>query len=348
MTRPRALLRADASTAIGTGHVVRCLTLAQELIRVGWSASLASRDLPDGLRQVAAAAGVTILDIPSSASIDDEIGQIASEPGQFGLLVADHYGIGARWFDRLAGRFAMSMAIDDLADRDQPVNVVLNQNLGVSPEIYDDLVPAGATVLCGPRFALVRAAFRSRRARMPNRSGVIERVLVFLSGADADDVTSRAVRALAGLDLRVDVVVGAAYRELGALRAEASSTPGVTVHVNIDRMEVLMAAADLAIGAPGSASWERCTLGLPSVIITLADNQRAIERALVDAGAADSVGWHADVTPEMIRAAVERLRADPDRVRAMSGAAANVTDGRGTIRVVAEIQRRWKEGVAPG
>jgi UDP-2,4-diacetamido-2,4,6-trideoxy-beta-L-altropyranose hydrolase len=346
MTTPRALLRADASTSIGTGHIVRCLTLAEALIREGWSVTLASRDLPDGLARLAAAGGVGILEIPTSASIDDEIGRIVSQHGPIGLLVADHYGIGASWFDGLAGRFAMSMAIDDLADRKQPVDVVLNQNLGTTSAIYRHLVPAGATVLCGPRFALVREAFRSRRARMAARSGVIDRVLVFLSGSDANDVTSRAVRALAGLELYIDVVVGAAYGHLETLRAEAASTPGVTVHVNIDRMDALMATADLAIGAPGSASWERCTLGLPSLLVTLADNQRAIERALVEAGAADSVGWHADVRPEMIRAAVQRLRADPPRVRAMSDAAANVTDGRGTIRVVEEIQRRWKGGVA--
>ena len=103
-------------------------------------------------------------------------------------------------------------------------------------------------------------------------------------------------------------------------------------------MADLMDEADLAIGAASSASWERCTLGLPALLVTLADNQVAAERLLVEAGAAVSIGWHHAVSAADIERAVRRLRADPVRVAAMSVAAAGVTDGRGTERVVAEIE----------
>jgi UDP-2,4-diacetamido-2,4,6-trideoxy-beta-L-altropyranose hydrolase len=345
MSARRAIFRADAAPAIGTGHIVRCLTLARALLREGWTAGLASRELPVGLREMAVDAGVEIIAIPATASVSDEIGLITEDPRSLDLVVADHYGIDAAWFDALAGRAALSMAIDDLADRDQPVDIVLNQNLGIPADAYDRLIPSDATLLSGPRYALVGEAFPARREHMRVRSGTVDRILVFLGGADIEDVTSRAWQAIVDMDVVIDVVVGSAYRHLGALRQQLASRRAAALHVNIDRMDALMDAADLAVGAPGSASWERCTLGLPSVLITLADNQRPIERGLVDAGAAISVGWHDHVTPDMIRAEVDRLRAQPARVTAMSRAAAAVTDGHGTSRVVREIERRSAERV---
>jgi spore coat polysaccharide biosynthesis predicted glycosyltransferase SpsG len=110
-------------------------------------------------------------------------------------------------------------------------------------------------------------------------------------------------------------------------------------------MAELMDEADLAIGAASSASWERCTLGLPALLVTLADNQVVAERLLVEAGAAESIGWHDAVTAADIERAVRSLRTDPARVAAMSSAAANVTDGRGTERVVAEIEAMVARGV---
>jgi UDP-2,4-diacetamido-2,4,6-trideoxy-beta-L-altropyranose hydrolase len=161
---------------------------------------------------------------------------------------------------------------------------------------------------------------------------------VFISGADAPDVTSRAVTALEGIGCPVDVVVGAAYTHLAGLRAIVAGQPRTQLHVNTEEMVDLMDAADLAIGAASSASWERCTLGLPALLVTLADNQVAGERLLVEAGAAVSIGWHDAVGAADIERAVKALRADPARVAAMSVAAVAVTDGRGTDRVVTEIE----------
>ena len=132
--------------------------------------------------------------------------------------------------------------------------------------------------------------------------------------------------------------MGAAYPHLAGLREIVAGQPVTRLHVNTEAMADLMDEADLAIGAASSASWERCTLGLPALLVTLADNQVAAERLLVEAGAAVSIGWHDAVSAADIERAVRALRADPARVAAMSVAAAGVTDGRGTERVVAEIE----------
>ena len=339
MTARHAVFRADASPSIGTGHVIRCRTLASALVARGWTATLATRALPDGLSSSLRRAGVGMLVLDAAMPLAADPDRIAAGTDRpIALLVADHYGIDAAWLAAMRAHASVTMAIDDLADRPQPVDLLLNQNLGVDATRYDALVPADARVLIGPRFALVRPEFAELRARPRARDGRVERVIVFIGGADEADLTSLAVDALIDLDLPGDVVVGSAYGPLDALRARLDIHPALRLHVNVDAMADLMDGADLAIGSPGSASWERCTVGLPTVLVAIADNQRVVERGLVEVGAAVSLGWHASVTAAMVTDTLRTLIADPVRVAAMSHAAAAVTDGHGSDRVIAAIE----------
>jgi UDP-2,4-diacetamido-2,4,6-trideoxy-beta-L-altropyranose hydrolase len=344
MSPGHAILRADASPAIGTGHVVRCRTLGGALVARGWTASLVTRALPEGLGSSVRAAGLSVVAIPADLPPASEPAHLRSVLGDHRatLIVADHYGVGAEWFDGVRDLARVTMAIDDLGDRAQPADVLLNQNLGSDVGRLASLIPAEARLLTGPRYALVDPAFAALRAngRTASRGldGGIRRVMVFISGADPNDVTGRAVDALIGLDIGVDVVVGAAYSDVDSLRARVERLQAGRLHVNVSTMPAITDQADLAIGAPSSASWERCTLGLATVLIALADNQLGVERALVDAGAALTAGWHSSVTSASIRAIVVELMAEPARVAAMARAAAAVTDGRGTQRVVEEIE----------
>ena len=334
------LLRADASSTIGTGHVIRCQTLAVELVLRGWAATLASRDLPPGLARSVRASGIALVELPVDGTSEDEPKAIARNVSRpMDLVVVDHYDLGADW-ERAAAPWAdRAMAIDDLADRFQDVDIVLNQNLGASASRYLGLVPSPTRILSGPSFALIRPEFAAARARGRLREGRLDRILVFMSGIDRDDVTGRAARAAAALGVRVDVVVGADYPSQAALRAWARARPGVDLHVDTPDMAGLMERADLAIGAAGSASWERCTLGLPTVLVTLADNQAETARLLAEAGAAVDLGWHASVTAGDLEDALNELANDRERLVAMSEAAARITDGRGTIRVADELER---------
>jgi UDP-2,4-diacetamido-2,4,6-trideoxy-beta-L-altropyranose hydrolase len=340
MTVRHAVFRADASPEVGIGHVVRCRTLAEALVGRGWTATLATRDLPAGLVPSLTEAGVEILELgPGSTPSAEAEAANKGMDRAITLLVADHYDLGAAWFDVARDGVDVLMAIDDLADRPLPVDLLLNQNLGAEAGQYRGLVSPGARVLTGPSYALVGRAFAERRASARTRTGHVDRVLVFLSGADPADVTAIAVSALEDIEVSVDVVVGAAYSHLESLRALVARHPAMELHVNVDTMAELMDRADLAIGAPSSASWERCALGLPTVLVALADNQSTVGRLLVERGAAVMAGWHATVSPAMIRDLIVSLSADPAHVREMSRAAAAVTDGHGTDRVVAEIER---------
>jgi UDP-2,4-diacetamido-2,4,6-trideoxy-beta-L-altropyranose hydrolase len=334
------VLRADASASIGTGHLVRSRTLAEALMTRGWRATIATRELPDELADGLVRAGIAILRVSGDAAGTEptEIG--AGVGGEVTLVVGDHYGLDSDWFDGMRRHLpgAALMAIDDLADRPLPVDLVLDQNLGASAARYATLVPPGTRILAGPAYALLRPEFAAARERGRTRDGTVERILIFFSGADAPDVTSRAVLGVAGIGLPVDVVVGAAYPHLGGLEEIVAGQPATRLHVNTAAMAELMDEADLAIGAASSASWERCALGLPALLVTLADNQVDAERLLVEAGAAESIGWHDALTAADIDRAVRALCADPGRVAGMASAAAAVTDGRGTERVVAEIE----------
>lgn len=345
MLSRHVVLRADASPSIGTGHVMRVLTLASALVARGWRATLVARDLPPLLRQPVTKAGVDVIDLSSDGGTGAELSEFTEAIGDepITLLVADHYQIEASWFDALRSRATLLMAIDDLADRPMPADLILNQNLGAGRGLYGANLLPGSILLSGPTFALVRPEFAELRRIAQPRDGVVERVFVFISGADPHDVVARVVAALAPIDVHTDVVVGAAYQATARLRAIISQHPAMSLYVNVDDIAKLMARADMAIGAPSSASWERCTLSLPSVLITVAENQIRVADELVKARAAVSAGWHSRVTARSVRKIVSELREDQERVAEMSIAAGKVTDGLGVERVVSQIEQMISE-----
>ena len=341
MTAPLAIFRADASAIIGTGHVIRSRTLAQALAERGWSTVLAAREVPDALAGSWPGGDSALVRLPAEGPLELDPARVAERLGPgASLVVGDRYGLDARWVDatRLATPDAIVLAIDDLADRPIPADLLLNQNLGTTDETYARLLPPGTALLAGPMYALVRPEFAALRGRP--RDGRVERLLVFMSGSDRTNVTARAVDALSGLGRPFDVIVGASYDHLDGLRSSVAAAHDATLHVNTDEIARLMARADLAVGAPSSASWERCVVGLPTVLVPLADNQVPVGEGLDRAGAGVRLAWQDNVTAADIRAAVEELLADPERVAAMSRAAAAVTDGRGTERVVAVVEAR--------
>ena len=256
---------------IGTGHVVRCLTLGRALVQRGWAVGMVGR-MPDGLLNSFAASGVTPHLLPDDLPLDVEPSWLRDNGLLAGVdvVISDHYAIAAMWQDAVADGERLVAAVDDLAAVPMAVDLLLNQNLGANRDRYRGLVPGDAVVLTGPRYALVRPAFAVAREAGIDRDGMVRRVLVFMSGADEHDVTSTAAAAVVWAGVPADIVVGSAYPYLDRLSRQVAAGPGLTLHVDTPEMPQLMAAADLAIGAPSSASWERCTLGLPSILVVLA------------------------------------------------------------------------------
>ena len=339
MKAPLAIwFRADASLELGSGHVMRCLTLADALRAGGARCHFLTR--PSLLAEAIGAAGHELHLLPETSGDEaaDADACLARIAGGCDWLIVDHYRLGADWERRLRARARRIAAIDDLADRAHAVDLLLDPNEVEHRERrYDGLLPAGCRTLLGARYALLRPEFTAA-GRRP-RDGALRRVLVSFGGSDPGNATSLALDALASLPaaLIVDVVIGRLHPAAEDIAARCRQQPGWTLHVQTSRMAELMSAADFCLGASGGTAWERCALGLPSLLLTVADNQRPLAQAIARAGAALWPGDAAQVSAATLADLLRALQSCPDWLRAMSDTAVKLCDGRGAARVATAL-----------
>jgi UDP-2,4-diacetamido-2,4,6-trideoxy-beta-L-altropyranose hydrolase len=314
---------------------MRCLALASAFADGGWRIGFAATE--ETFSSVAALERSDAERLVLSPQAESEPAEIARRwPDGVDVLFVDHYEREAS-FERGCRPWARRIVvIDDLADRRHEADVLVDA-AAESDASYRGLVPSSCKVLVGPKFAIVHPAFRHARERaLVRRDGrPVTRVLVSFGQVDAPNATTHALDALeaAGFSGEVDVVLGRAAPHLAEVQARA--TDRVRVHVDVGNMPELMTAADLAIGAGGGTAWERCCLGLPSIIVTVADNQRGIVARVfsadagVDAGAADTR------TEDRLAQAVRELIEDGSRRAAVARNGAALVDGRGCDRAQA-------------
>lgn len=356
----RVAIRCDAGGAIGTGHLMRCLTLADYLAARGAECSFVMRDRPDCGAGLVAERGhrITLLaaarelgqqgdlahaDWLGASQADDACETRAAIGTGWDWLVTDHYGIDFRWQGALRDTTRRILAIDDLADRQLDCDMLLDQNLQVRPNRYAGRVGGDTLSLLGPDFALLRPAFAevgSRTTPRPLTDGA--RALVYFGGVDPDGATMLALRGIVAAErgLAIDVVVGAGNPHREAIAEWASVRPDVTVHQGGADMPALMAEAALAFGASGATAWERCCLSLPTILITIAANQEPGAKALAEAGAAIWLGGigEANVDAAAVTDTLRTLLEDPDAAARMAQRCRELCDGRGTERAAAAMQ----------
>ena len=329
-----AVFRVDASVEIGGGHVRRCLVLAKALLEEGWSVHFAScRETPDAVPSLRAS-GIQMIPIDETANVT--AGLSAAMPGGCDLLVVDHYSLDER-FERSCRPWARRiLVVDDVADRRHDCDVLVDQSPGRQTGDYRSLVPADCSIFTGSGYALLDQRFRMAKAKAPRRNSVVRRILVSLGATDPKGATVLVLAALrrAELAIPVDVVIGAANPHQAVVRAAAERlAPPAVVHVEVDDMAALIERADLAIGAGGVSALERCCLGLPSIVVVLAENQRNNAEALAKVGAALVVGEAKLRDSDAFADAIRALARDTTGRAAMSAAAAKLFDGLGAIRV---------------
>jgi spore coat polysaccharide biosynthesis predicted glycosyltransferase SpsG/RimJ/RimL family protein N-acetyltransferase len=226
------------------------------------------------------------------------------------------------------------MVIDDLADRQHDCDVLLDQNFYLDMDTrYVGKVPSHCQLLLGPSYALLREEFRKQRQHVQPRTGDIKNLLVFFGGVDAENYTSLALEAIVASKLRcdVDVVVGQQHPNLQDIETFCK-THHYACHVQTHQMAALMAKADLSIGAGGTAMWERCCMGLPSVCISTADNQEQQVADLMDKGLIVALPKNQDVS-ELIEHVLVNLKGDASRLSAMSKSVYEWVDGNGISKV---------------
>lgn len=319
---------------------MRCLSLAGVMATNGWNVIFCG--LAQTLEIVPALSqssyGWQTLETADSAM------ELATHiPQGCDLLVVDHYNLDQA-FEHSCRDFARRiLVIDDLANRAHDCDFVLDQTYGRSIEDYLPLVPQHCQQLIGPDFSLLRAQFSQARKHALKRRGAnmkLDRVLISFGATDSHNLTERSLLALeqTAFEGNADVILGPQTPHLESVRAIAAQSPfDVTVHGAVEDMAALMTQADLAIGAGGTTSWERCCLGLPSLIVIVADNQSLITRELDKAGAATSVGWHETVTVNDIAGKISAFQLDLQSLKIMSDKAAAICDGLGAQRTYQAI-----------
>lgn len=369
MQESALIFRCDATPTIGIGHVKRCLALAAWAQTRGIPCYIAARFLTDAIKHelqeshigylplspptqaqsedCSRASEVSYeqwLGVPWEVDADDTLAAIATA-GLSGVLVVDHYGIDHRWERRLRRGSNAIFVIDDLANRQHDCDVLLDQTLGREPTDYARWIPSPCTLLLGTSYALLRPEFAAHRGLAESRRRTatgVRRIFVSLGGTDAHNLTEVVLNALTTQlgqpNIAVDVVLSRAAPHFDRIVAAAVSAPlQIAVHADSFDVAKLMVDADLAIGAAGTMSWERACLGLPTVMVVTADNQRQIADALAHTDAVDFIGDWRSVDAETIAASVRRFSDDSSRWRRAVDAAFAICDGRGAERVLNQI-----------
>jgi UDP-2,4-diacetamido-2,4,6-trideoxy-beta-L-altropyranose hydrolase len=336
----RLLIRADASTRMGTGHVMRCLALAQAWLEAGGEVTFAVADIPPGLAERLTKEGVTLHRLavePGSLGDSHTLADLARQWGADWLAI-DGYQFGSGYQLSLKEAGLWLLVVDDYGHAGHYwADAVLNQNLHARESLYDNREP-GVRLLLGTRYALLRREFWKWRGWGRPIPEVAGKFMVTLGGSDPDNVTRKVVGALArGGPGRCEtvVVVGEGNPHMEELRSIVSSVPGpLRLVTQVTEMAELMAWADVGVAAGGSTSWELAFMGLPTLCLVLADNQEELAASLAGHGVVHNLGWHTALTEDRIGEALGDLALDPAARRQMSLRGRQLVDGLGGRRVV--------------
>jgi len=345
-------IRADASHKIGSGHVMRCLTLADALSELGNRVVFICKDHDSSLINKIIDLGYEVRALPvmpdyvvdsplthaewlGGTQEDDAVKTIATiKSVDVDWMIVDHYAIGECWHKKIRPYVKRIFVIDDLGDRKHECDILLDQNLGATKEKYQEMVPKNCELLLGPKYALLRPEFAQWREKSLERRKHIKKpknILVSLGGVDQQNITTDVINELSKIsnlaNSEVNVVLGSQSPHIDAVEmAVKKSSLKINVHIDTKRMAELMSHADLAFGASGSSSWERCALGLPTINYVIADNQKPIAKELAKKGASIAI-----LSTEDLSDAIRKIK---ESLNAFSLASAGLVDGIGVSRVI--------------
>jgi len=353
----KVAIRADASTKIGTGHIMRCLTLADALYERDIEVFFICRPHSGSLIDLVREKGYPVfcLKYPTQQSDkllrhSDWLGSTQEQDAQqcahylknnfVDLMIVDHYGLDKTWQLELKPFFKKLMVIDDLGDRTHLCDILLDQNFGSVKGKYQNLVPKSCYMLVGSEFALLRPEFSKWRQYSLKRrqQPKLESILINLGGVDADNITTQLILQLETCDLpkklSVTVVMGPITPHLAEVeRAAQQSRYTVMVIAGVSNMAQIMSNSDLAIGAAGSTSWERCSLGLPTILVAIADNQQPIADALVKIGAAQVI--------RQVNELSDQINSAKGNLVELSKISFDILDGQGVLRVTSFLSEAY-------
>jgi UDP-2,4-diacetamido-2,4,6-trideoxy-beta-L-altropyranose hydrolase len=356
----RTYIRTDSSADIGSGHVRRCLTIAEALRIKGIESKFICRNHSGNLIDQIQSAGFYVELLPELNTKPHPFSSIPDEQPEKWLgtsweidaaetvqaikqswadwLIVDHYGIDYRWQNHLRPYCSKIMVIDDLANRKHACDLLLDQNLVADLETrYLNLIPGNCPYLLGPNYAILHPEYGDLHPRTPPRTGPVSKIFVYYGGADQNNLTGKTILAfldLAPQNVHMDVVLTTKSRYFSEAYKITKSAKNITLHDSAPNLAALIIAADIAFGASGATTWERCCLGLPTYIVTLANNQVPIAAELHKREIIDWIGDSNAVDQILLQTILAKALDRNASYENWSQRCKLVVDGKGTERVV--------------
>ncbi len=348
MKNKALLIRADASTTIGTGHIMRCLGLAQAWRRSGDEATFVMATESPVLDQRLRDSGMNVRHINAALGSQDDVQQTLSLAKRIMIdwLVVDGYQFGATYQQAIKETGHSLLFIDDYGHADHYyADLVLNQNICADDSLYTNR-ESYTKLLLGTRYVLLREEFLTWKdwpREVPEKA---HKILVTLGGGDPDNATLKVINAINKLeieDLEIKVIIGPANPHIASLKEALDLSP-LTFHLlsSVENMPELMAWTDVAIAAGGSTCWEIAFMGLPNIVLVLAENQQGIAEGLAERGVTINLGWFDKVSVGDITDAVAGLLSDKERRENMISRYRQLVDGFGVGRVTNILERNVK------
>jgi UDP-2,4-diacetamido-2,4,6-trideoxy-beta-L-altropyranose hydrolase len=326
--------RVDASAQIGTGHFMRCLTLAIRLVEKGAKVRFVSHDLPEHFQSMLEARNCEFYPLDSEGDIVDTLASL--RPISWDLIVVDHYKLDRRWESAMRSIANRVLVIDDVANRVHDCDFLLDQNYYADAQSrYLGITPPNCNLLLGPKYALLGREYLSLRPSAKIRCAPAKSVLVFFGGSDMINFTKRAITALAphARNLKkVNVVIGLQHPNINDITRQCDDQ-GFECHIQTSRMAELIVDADLAIGAGGANTWERCSLGLPSLVVAVADNQIRAAQDIAMLEITKFLGASEDITHDRLSREIE-LAMNSEWLEIASRKGMDLVDANGSARIV--------------
>lgn len=360
----KALFRTDASLQIGAGHVFRCLTLAKLMRARGFRVEFLCRSDDGNMSEFIRSAGFVCHEVNTRTGQKKPANETNTTTEKDSLpayefseindalscrpilrrlmpdwLIIDHYSIGTCWEREMAGSYDKLLVIDDLANREHLCDLLLDQTFGRKPEHYAGLVTGQCELLCGANYALLRPEFADQREYSLTRRArpLLKNLVITMGGVDGDNFTTQILESLKDSDLprdcRITIILGKNAPWLDRVKTAARNLAWETrILVAVENMALVFAECDLAIGAAGSTSLERCCLGLPTIAMVVAENQYEAAGYMAHAKAAVIVDGGQNMAKEL-RDAINKLSASQRDLTNLSRTCRTVTDGFGCNRV---------------
>ncbi len=348
--------RADASYEIGTGHVMRCLTLADKLSQYGVQSHFICRAHEGNLIDLVNKRGYKVSILPKlnpgrdlivsdlvhghwlgADWLTDAQQSRSAMVGEFiDWIIVDHYALDYRWESYLRKNCKSMMIIDDLEDRIHTCEVLLDQNqITELHRRYKGRTSIGATHLLGPKYALLHPNYSNLHLKAKPRKSPVKNIFVYYGGVDHHNLTEMTIAAflkIKSIDLTMDVIVSKTNTHIKSILKSVNQCTKIKIHHSLPTLAEIILKADLAVAAGGSNTWERCCLGLPSLTISVAQNQIKMCNELHKQGLIKHLGFFENISVDSIAEAIKK-ELNSQALEGWSIHCLDQLDGRGAERV---------------